>query len=161
MRLTAIAIRFGMLLLALSASVHASVVHNTQQVAFQAFVPCANQGQGEIVDLSGAFNTIADFRVDGSTFSGFYMFQPAGMTGVGETTGNQYHAVGSLTETFKEFVPATSDGTYHFAQTFQLVGNGTAENFLFHTTQTFTIFDNGNFLTIKHENFVVDCKEGL
>jgi len=77
------------------------------------------------------------------------------MTGVGETTGVRYTAVGNTMETFTGFIPATGDGTYNYIQNFQLVSS--TGNFLMHTNQRFTIFNSGNNLTIYHDDFVVQC----
>src|SRR5688572_27059359 len=58
------------------------------------FVPCANGGAGEFVDLEGSLHIVTHLTVNGNGFSAKTHYQPQGVSGVGQTTGDQYNAVG-------------------------------------------------------------------
>ena len=54
------------------------------------FVPCADGGVGETVDLSGPLHTLISFTINGDNVSGKMHFQPQDISGTGETTGDKY-----------------------------------------------------------------------
>jgi len=158
-RKTAIAIRFGMLLLALSASVHAQLPHQTRETfnfQYTTFVPCANNGTGEVVDLNGTFNYMLIWNINGTgtgwTAQGIEQFRQH-VVGVGETTGIQYQGVGSSNLTFKLYPPEGQVSTQ--VQNLTLVGGET--NYKMHWNLKFAISPDGNLLTFSVDNFRVQC----
>jgi len=62
-------------------------VNNRTDISISVFIPCAAGGAGEVVDLSGPLHALISFTVNANNASGYFHFQPQGITGTGETTG--------------------------------------------------------------------------
>ena len=111
--------------------------------AFVVFVPCANGGTGEMVQVEGTLHlqqhiTLNDNRTIVKTHS-----QPQGADGVGQTTGDRYSAVG-VTQDIETF-PVTNGATeFTFVNNFRLIGAGPGNNFQVHQNIHVTIDANGN-----------------
>ncbi len=146
-----------LLLSSLIVPVSAAVVENdTTEISLQVFIPCADGGNGEIVDLSGALHTLVSFTINGNNVSGYYHVQPQGISGIGETTGAKYQGTGVTQESFKtSFQNGQANFTY--VNNFRIIGQGPGNNFLVHETMHITINANGT-LTVFHDNFSADCK---
>ncbi|HVG07523.1 MAG TPA: hypothetical protein VNM67_07440 [Thermoanaerobaculia bacterium] len=145
------------LMAALAAPVQAEVVVNdSTEIALVAFVPCANGGAGELVELTGPLHTLISFTINGNNVSGLSHFQPQGISGVGLTTGDTYHATGVTTDHFKgSFNNGQFNETY--VNNFRIIGQGPGNNFLVHENFHFTINANGE-LTAVHDNFSIECR---
>jgi len=131
-------------------------VNDRTEIALTVFIPCAADGAGEVVDLAGPLHTLISFTINGNDVSGYTHFQPQGIIGVGETTGNKYHATGITRESFKNsFRNGQASDT--FVNNFRIIGQGPGNNFLVHETEHFTINANGS-VTVFHDNFSVVCK---
>jgi len=128
----------------------------TEHVSFTYFIPCANGGLGEDVTVSGPLHSDIYLRLDEAVVNGFYVFNAAGLVGVADSTGNVYREVGVTRESFTNLVFGES-GAFHYVNNFQLVGQGTAENYLVHTNMTFTVA-NGQVTSVQHDNFIVECR---
>jgi hypothetical protein len=72
----------------------AKQVNDVTDIDLAVFVPCADGGVGELVDLSGRLHTMIHFTINGNNVSGVGHFQPQGISGTGETTGDKYQATG-------------------------------------------------------------------
>src|SRR5258708_23222840 len=72
----------------------AKQVNDTSEINLTVFVPCAAGGAGELVDLSGPLHTLITLTINGNNVSGTAHFQPQGLSGTGETTGDKYQATG-------------------------------------------------------------------
>jgi len=120
------------------------------------FIPCAAGGVGEVVDLAGPLHTLITFTINGNNVSGFFHFQPQGISGTGETTGDKYQATGVTQESFKTSLQ-NGQANLTFVNNFRIIGQGPGNNFLMHETLHITINANGT-LTVFHDNFSVDCK---
>src|SRR5437764_11954408 len=72
----------------------AKQINDTPEMNVTVFVPCAAGGTGELVDLSGPLHTLITFTINGNNVSGTAHFQPQGLSGTGETTGDKYQATG-------------------------------------------------------------------
>jgi len=121
------------------------------------FVPCANGGSGEVIDVSGPLHVVSQLTVSASgNFSDYFHFQPQGITGTGETTGLKYQATG-ITE--QSFSGSLQNGqlALTFVNNFNIIGQGPGNNFLVHETLHFTINADGT-LTVSFDNLTVDCK---
>src|SRR5213082_3095488 len=79
----------------------AKQVNDRSEIDLTVFVPCAAGGAGELVDLSGPLHTLITFTINGNNVSGKTHFQPQGISGTGETTGDKYQATGVTQESFK------------------------------------------------------------
>lgn len=131
-------------------------VNDRTDLSLAVFVPCAAGGAGEVVDLTGPLHTLISFTINGNNVSGFFHFQPQGISGTGETTGAKYQATGVTQESFKNSLQ-NGQANETFINNFRIIGQGPGNNFLVHETLHFTINAEGT-VTVSHDNFSVDCK---
>jgi hypothetical protein len=131
-------------------------VNDKTVISLTVFVPCAAGGAGEIVDLSGPLLTLISFTINGNNVSGYFHFQPQGITGTGETTGAKYQATGITQESFKNSLQ-NGQANLTFVNNFRIIGQGPGNNFLVHETLHFTVNADGT-LTVSHDNFSIDCR---
>lgn len=123
---------------------------------FVAFVPCANGGAGEVVTLSGPLHVLVTYNVNGSRVSGKVHYQPQGLSGVGQTTGDSYRGVGV---TQSHFSGSLQNGQFSTTSinNFHIVGQGPGNNFRLHENFHVTFNANGE-LSVVHDNFSATCK---
>ncbi len=141
----------------LIAPAHAAVqVNDKTDIDLTVFVPCAADGAGEVVDLSGPLHTLISFTINGNNVSGTIHFQPQGISATGETTGDKYQATGVTQESFKNSLQ-NGQANDTFVNNFRIIGQSPGNNFLVHETLHFTINADGT-TTVFHDNFSVDCK---
>jgi hypothetical protein len=134
----------------------AKQVNDVTVIDLPVFIPCAAGGAGELVDLSGPLHTLITFTINGHNVSGKTHFQPQGLSGTGETTGDKYQATGVTQESFKgSFQNGQFSDT--FVNNFRIIGQGPGNNFLVHETLHITVNANGT-VTVFHDNFSIDCK---
>jgi hypothetical protein len=149
--------RFASPLLGLSANSASTITTNDQvPFSFTVFVPCANGGAGEDVFVSGTLHVLTHQTISSSgNVQVKVHFQPQGATGVGQTTGDTYHATGVTQEEFNQ------NGTYPFTDTFvnnfRLIGPGPNNNLLIHENLHITINANG-VVTAFVDNFSIECR---
>ena len=130
--------------------------NDTTEINLTIFIPCAAGGAGETVDLTGPLHTLITFTVNGNNVSGFFHFQPQGISGTGETTGAKDQATGVTQESFKNSLQ-NGQANETFVNNFRIIGQGPGNNFLVHETLHFTINADGA-VTVSHDNFSADCK---
>ena len=130
--------------------------NDTTEINLTIFIPCAAGGAGETVDLTGPLHTLITFTVNGNNVSGFFHFQPQGISGTGETSGAKYQATGVTQESFKNSLQ-NGQANETFVNNFRIIGQGPGNNFLVHETLHFTINADGA-VTVSHDNFSADCK---
>ena len=134
----------------------AVVINDVQAVTIFVFVPCADGGAGEIVELNGNLHTLITLTVNGNNFSAKTHFQPQGMSGEGLTTGDKYQATGVTQDHIKaSFTNGQFNGT--FVNNFRIIGQGPGNNYLVHENFHVTINANGT-VTVVHDNFSSECK---
>jgi hypothetical protein len=149
--------RIGAVLALLAAPVQAEVVDNESiDLNLVVFVPCANGGAGELVDLNGPLHTLITVNMNGNSVSGKTHSQPQGIFGVGLDTGDKYQGVGVTQDHFRG---SFKNGQFHetFVNNFRIVGQGSGNNFLIHENLHLTINANGE-MTTTHDNFSTECK---
>src|SRR5437016_12506632 len=75
---------------------HAAVITNVSvPVNIPVFIPCAAGGTGELVVLSGDLHVLVRFtRSKSGGVHAAAHFQPQGISGVGQTTGEKYQGTG-------------------------------------------------------------------
>lgn len=135
----------------------AEVVQNVSvPVALSVFIPCANGGAGETVDFTGDLHLLASFTINGNNVSGKSHFQPQGIKGIGQITGDRYNAVGVTQESFKGSLQ-NDQFTQTFVNNFRLIGPGPGNNLQIHENAHVTINANGE-VTVVIDNFSVECK---
>ena len=147
----------GAVLAMLAAPTEAEVqLNESLDVSLEIFIPCANGGAGELVILEGPLHALITGNINGNRVSGMVQAQPQGLSGVGEVTGDTYHATG---KTQDHFNGSLNNGQFEatFVNNFRIIGEGPGNNFLLHEDLHVTINANGEVTTI-HDNFSVDCK---
>jgi hypothetical protein len=125
-------------------------------VFISVFVPCAAGGTGEVVDLSGDLHTLISFTLNGHNVTGRFHFQPQGISGTGETTGDKYQATGVTQETFKSSLQ-NGQANFTYVNNFRIVGQGPGNNYLVHETLHLNIRSDGT-ATVFFDNLRIDCK---
>ncbi|WBY01184.1 hypothetical protein PE066_17220 [Ramlibacter tataouinensis] len=136
---------------------HAEVVTNDKvDVTLAVFVPCANGGAGEVVNLSGPLHVLTSFTINGNRIRGMNHYQPQGIAGIGQSTGDTYRAVGNTSDYFNA---ASENGRFSltFLNNFRIIGLGPGNNFQLHENVHLVVAESGE-LTSFHDNFRVECK---
>ena len=141
---------------ATTAGAQATTVTTNEQIpiALVAFVPCANDGAGELVQLTGTLHVLTHVTIDDQ--GGLHVkqhFQPQGVSGVGLTTGDKYQGTGVTQDQFN----ATAGLEQTSINNFRIIGQGPDNNLLVHATFHVTITPNGDVTTIV-DNFSVECR---
>jgi len=155
--ITAMLLLFVALALFIVPANAAKQVNDMSDVNFTFFVPCAAGGAGELVDLTGPLHTLITFTINGNNVSGMAHFQPQGIVGTGETTGDKYQATGVTKDS--SFKGSFQNGQFNqtFVNNFRIIGSGPGNNFLVHEEAHVTFNANGT-LTVVHDNFSAECK---
>ena len=135
----------------------AKQINDMSDINLTVFVPCAAGGAGEIVDLSGPLHILITFTINGNNVSGTAHFQPQGIVGTGETTGDKYQATGVTKDTSFKFSFQNGQAQQTFVNNFRIIGQGPGNNYLVHEVAHVTFNANGT-LTVFHDSFSVDCK---
>lgn len=151
---------FFALVLSLAAftSAHGAASSTSVPFAQLQFVPCADEGNGELVLISGILHIVTAVNFDNA--GGVHIkthFQPQGATGTGLTTGDTYRAVGVTQEHFN----VNAGGlpfTDTFVNNFRLIGTGGgAARYHVHAVFHITVNENGD-VTANFVNVSVTCK---
>jgi hypothetical protein len=119
------------------------------------FIPCANEGAGEYVQLSGYIHVLTSMTMNGNNLSGKVHYQPQGIKGVGNITGDKYEGTGVTNDDFKgSFVKGYETTSIN---NFRIIGQGNGNNFLVHTIFHITVNANGEIsvLLVKTKG---ECK---
>jgi len=106
--------------------------------AFDVFVPCANNGAGEVVTLVGTLHEVFHIVFDANGRVHFKIHdQPQSVSGIGQTSGAKYQGTG---------VTQQQAGTnpFTFVNNFRIIGQGPGNNFLVHQLFHVTVNANGN-----------------
>ena len=139
-------------------SAKAAVTQNVSVdiTGFSVFIPCANNGTGELVIFTGNLHVLISLTINNNKVSGDQHFQPQGLTGTGTVTGDKYQATG-VTQTM--FSGSLVNGQFEttFVNNFRIIGQGTGNNFLVQEIAHETINANG-VVTVFFDNFSVNCK---
>lgn len=107
------------------------------------FVPCANGGGGETVQVDGTLHTVFPITETPNGLRVSVHENPQGVTGTGLTTGDTCHATGS----FNSHLHLAPGVTENFQRQFLLIGPGPDNNFTIHQTAHITITPNGDITT--------------
>jgi len=139
----------------LTPSLQAAVTTNVKvPVDIPVFIPCAVGGTGELVVLQGNLHVLLRFTMSASgTVHAAVHFQPQGISGVGQVTGDKYQGTGVTQDEFN----ATVGEEETLINNFRIIGQGNGNNFLVH--QTFHITINANGTVTAFVNMLsVDCR---
>ena len=118
-------------------------------------VPCANGGLGENVHFTGDEHIVTNLTINGNNFNVMSHFN-IHATGIGLTTGDAYLL--NHEDNFTASFSLQNDlDVQTQAQTFNVVGQGSASNFKVIADHHFTINANGD-VTADHTTIEADCK---
>jgi hypothetical protein len=150
--LPVLAIAFSFML---TSTAWAAVTSNTRfPIHITAFVPCAAGGAGETVVLSGDLHALFTTTLDGNGgFHAKFHFNPQGVSGIGQTTGDKYQGTGVTQGEFNGKVGFETS----FVNNFRIIGQGPGNNFLVHENMHITVHPNGR-VTGFVDNIRVSCK---
>lgn len=119
------------------------------------FVPCANGGAGEEVQLSGSLHVLTSITINGNNLRGKMHFQPQGIKGVGTVTADKYPGTGVTQDEFKgSFVKGYEETAI---DNFRIIGQGKGNNFLVHTVFHITVNANGQ-ISVVLVHAKTECK---
>jgi hypothetical protein len=135
----------------------AKQINDMSDINLTVFVPCAAGGAGELVDLSGPLHTLITFTINANNVSGTAHFQPQGLSGTGETTGDKYQATGVTKDSSFKASFQNGQANQTFVNNFRIIGQGPGNNYLVHEVAHITINANGT-VSVFHDNFSIDCK---
>ncbi len=134
----------------------ASNTNLTMPIDLLVFVPCANGGAGELIEVSGPLHVLSQLTISNTGSVLVYdHFQPQGISGTGFVTGAKYQATG-ITQ-FKSTFGGPFPITFTFVNNFYMIGQGPKSNFKVHETFHFTINAKGE-QTAFVDNFRVTCQ---
>jgi hypothetical protein len=125
-------------------------------LSLEEFVYCANNGAGEVIDLSGPLHILIVSNINNKRVSGLTHFQPQGVQGRGQSTGNLYNATGITQEHFNGSL-VNGQYTASFINNYRLIGQGPGNNYLVHQTMHITINSNGE-ATASVDHTSIECK---
>jgi hypothetical protein len=119
------------------------------------FIPCANDGAGEIVSFQGLLHVVEHHTFNDRFVDEKFHVQPVNVEGIGLITGDMYRSTG-VTQIQDSFPLA--DGATHITSinNFRFIGQGPDNNFQVHETVHMTINANGE-VTVTVENSTIDC----
>jgi hypothetical protein len=119
------------------------------------YVPCAVGGAGEFVHLTGNLHALFHVTVSNSgNFKLKWHFQPQGVSGTGETSGDHYQGTGVTQDMYHSGRVGLA---YTFVNNFRVIGQGTGNNFLVHNVFHITVNANGT-LTSFVDGFKGGCR---
>ncbi|WP_276504654.1 hypothetical protein [Terrimonas pollutisoli] len=116
------------------------------------FIPCA----GETVTLTGNLHILTHLTTNGNNFVSKSHFQPQGISGVGDVSGDKYQATG-VTQDLVRGSFVNGSFTYTAVNNFRIIGQGTGNNYLVHQLYHITITPNGIVSTVV-DNTSIDCQ---
>ena len=119
------------------------------------FVPCANGGLGEEVELTGNLHVLFQFAISGSGQVTLRDHSnPQGVVGTGLSTGIRYRGTG-VTQSHDRLGQVGESFT--FVNNFRVIGRGRGSNFTIHETIHVTVNANGT-VTVSTEKARARCK---
>jgi hypothetical protein len=120
------------------------------------FVPCANGGAGEVVTVTGSLHVLSHVTTSNTGITTLRTHrQPQGVSGVGEITGDTYRGAGVTQETTVSKGPLPTSDT--FIDNTWIIGQGSGNNLLMHTTLHQTVNANGE-VTSNVERVILECR---
>lgn len=122
--------------------------------AQEVFVPCANDGAGEVVLLEGALHVQNHLTINGNRLSLKTHTQPQGVEGTGAVTGDKYQGTGVTQEQDSTGIQGATEVS--LINNFRLIGQGPDNNLQIHQNIQVTI-DANNFIRSNVLNTTIDC----
>jgi hypothetical protein len=137
------------------ARLQASASTTTEKIPVDilSFVPCALNGAGETIHLTGTLLNISHVTTNRNHATITTHVNPQGLGGVGLTSGRKYRGTGVS----KSVVTLGVGQTQTFVENFRLIGQGPGNNLLLHENLHVTVNANGE-VTAEHDNFSFECR---
>jgi len=143
------------------AAIHGQAAGSMQNLAFPvtitAFVPCANDGAGEFIQVTGNLHMLTHTVMNQSGITEKIHFQPQGITGTGVDSGDKYQGTGVT----QQITHTSSDSgavlIFSFVNNFRMIGQGPRNNLLIHQTVHITANARG-VQTASVDNSTVTCR---
>ena len=122
-------------------------------LATSTFVPCANGGAGEVVNLTGSLHVLATVTFDSAGgVHGTLLFNPQNVSGVGSVSGAGYRGTGETLSTFSGNVGAVST----LVNNFRIIGARGAGSLRVHENVAVVVNANGT-VTTSLDHVSVTC----
>jgi hypothetical protein len=123
------------------------------------FVPCANDGQGENILLSGTAHLLVHMATDESGGTHFVLaFNYQRMSGAGLVTGDKYVGIDAEITTSYDFDPFVAPPyELTFTHPTRFIGQGPGNNFMLFTQNHFTVDATGK-VTSSRFRFTIECR---
>ena len=123
----------------------------------EVWVPCAANGEGEAVSLSGVTHvTVSSLQTPSGALHLSTLVNPQGVTGVGAKTGTLYHGVG-VTRVSTTLEPGATTADFSFVNVFQFIGVGVGNDLRVRQRIHIVIGPNGT-VSVSIERFRVTCR---
>jgi hypothetical protein len=137
----------------------ASVSNDAELTPFSApvYVPCANDGAGETVDLIGALRISTHTTTDAN--GGVHVVAhvwPHQVAGMGRSSGARYRGTGGTFQA-EHYAEDGFPVTYSLVNNFRIIGQGKGNNLLIHSVVHLTINANGD-VTSSVDVSSADCR---
>ena len=133
-----------------------TITNGVQQLDFSQFVPCAADGSGEDVHLTGQLHMVIRVTINGNKIGIKTQTNPQGVRGIGLVSGDLYRGTGVTQEVSNENVSSFPE-VETFINNFRIIGQRKENNLLIHENAHLTINANGT-TTVFHDNFTLECK---
>jgi hypothetical protein len=126
-------------------------------IVFSGFFPCANDGNGEIVDEAGVGFFDTHTTINGNNFIMNLHWHSTAETGIGETTGDSY--VGKFEENSTTEQGSFTNGQYKTSLILnaQSIGKGSVPNLHYGTRANIILNANGT-ITVSTEVEYMTCE---
>jgi hypothetical protein len=133
--------------------------NTTFPMRIAAFVPCANDGQGEHILLSGTAHLLLHMATDGSGGTHFVLvFNLQSMSGVGMVTGDKYVGIDAEITASYDFDPFVGPPyELTFTHSTRFIGQGPANNLMLFSQNHFTVDATGE-VTSSRSRFTIECR---
>jgi hypothetical protein len=157
--LASTALLFGMFMMASSIS-SAQTTNQKVPVSILVNIPCANDGGGELVQMTGTLHISVHISTDANGCVTMKTHaQPGKLTGVGEVTGAKYQGNG-VTQSITKDKTSCGDGCIieqHLVNNFRMIGQGPGNNFQVHQNikVTYNICTNETTTVVEQES--IEC----
>ena len=132
----------------------AGIVGNeTSAYAYSGFVPCANNGAGELLTGTITVRNLITSTVNGNVDAWQFQFQPHGSL-VGTITGDTYQLTGVTRGAYHDSLQS-GEYTLTYVNRYQLIGPGPANNLFVRETAHVTI--DGDDAVVQHDDLSIEC----
>ena len=128
--------------------------NTTESYAFSGWVPCADNGAGELVTGTIDAHVLATSTVNDTVDAWQFMFAPRG-TLVGRKTGESYQLTGVQRGTYVDGEQGDRS-VLTYVNRYQLIGAGSAGNLV--VRETAHVTRNGDDVVVQFDDYGIECQ---